>query len=278
VNLSTEVKQAQMLYTIFMRDRLSERILYGGLSILLVWGLWELLGRTDLMAAKIFPPPSQFIQSMSSGFKLGLASQTTEIHTAILASVWRVTMGLTLGFFASVAVGCGLAVSGKFRLCVMPLLSLLAPVAPVAWIPLALVMFGLGNGSAVFIVFMGVFFTLTIGCVEAVAQVSTRRLEVAALSGATPWQTWWFVVVPSILPAVFSSLRLNFVAAWMAVLAAEMTGLRDGLGAIIMTGRNLFDNRMILLGMFLIGVTGFVCDQALRVIQRKVLWWPSNRE
>lgn len=237
-----------------------------------------MIGQTDWMAAKVFPPPSQFISSISSGFKLGLASQTTEIHTAILSSVWRVGLGLSLGFIASIIVGCGIAVSGKFRLCVMPLLSLLAPVAPVAWIPLALVMFGIGNSAAVFIVFMGVFFTLTIGCVEAVAQVPVRRLEVAALSGATPWQTWWLVIVPSILPAVFSSLRLNFVAAWMAVLAGEMTGLRDGLGAVIMNGRNLFDNKMILLGMFLIGVTGFACDVVLRVVQRKVLWWPSNRE
>jgi len=261
-----------------MRERWPERFLYGATSILVVWGVWELIGQTDWMAAKVFPPPSQFISSISSGFKLGLASQTTEIHTAILSSVWRVGLGLSLGFIASIIVGCGIAVSGKFRLCVMPLLSLLAPVAPVAWIPLALVMFGIGNSAAVFIVFMGVFFTLTIGCVEAVAQVPVRRLEVAALSGATPWQTWWLVIVPSILPAVFSSLRLNFVAAWMAVLAGEMTGLRDGLGAVIMNGRNLFDNKMILLGMFLIGVTGFACDVVLRVVQRKVLWWPSNRE
>lgn len=261
-----------------MQDRWTEKFFFGAASILVVWGIWELVGRTEWMAAKVFPPPSQFIPSISTGFKLGLASQTTDIHTAILASVWRVTLGLSLGFVAAVAVGCGIAVSGRFRLCVMPLLSLLAPVAPVAWIPLALVVFGVGNGAAVFIVFMGVFFTLTIGCVEAIGQVPARRLEVAALSGATPWQTWWLVVVPSILPAVFSNLRVNFVAAWMAVLAGEMTGLRDGLGAVVMNGRNLFDNRMILLGMFLIGVTGFACDLILRIIQRKVLWWPSNRE
>jgi NitT/TauT family transport system permease protein len=255
-----------------------QRFLYGGTSVLAVWGLWELLGRTDLMVAKVFPPPSQFISAISSGFKLGLASQTSDIQTAISSSVWRVTAGLSLGFLAAILVGCGIAVSGKFRWCIMPLLSLLAPVAPVAWIPLALVVFGIGNGAAVFIVFMGVFFTLTIGCVEAIGQVPARRLEVAALSGATPWQTWWFVVVPSILPSVFSNLRVNFVAAWMAVLAGEMTGLRDGLGAVIMNGRNLFDNRLILLGMFLIGITGFGCDLVLRIVQKRVLWWPANRD
>ena len=261
-----------------MQDRWQEKFLFGTISILVIWGVWELFGRTELMAAKIFPPPSIFISSISSDFKIGLASQTTSIHAAILASVWRVSAGLFLGFIAAVAVGCGIAVSGKFRLCVMPVLSLVAPVAPVAWIPLALVVFGIGNTAAIFIVFMGVFFTLTIGCVEAINHMPKRRLEAAALVGATPLQTWRFVIVPSILPAVFSNLRINFIAAWMAVLAGEMTGLRDGLGAVIMNGRNLFDNRLILLGMFLIGGTGFFCDLALRFIQKKVLWWPSNRE
>ena len=254
------------------------KLLFGSLSILTLWGIWEVVGRTDWIAAKIFPPPTIFLSSLSSGFKIGLASQTTSIPTSIFASLWRVGMGLALGFLASLVVGCGIAVSGSFRLCVMPVLSLLAPIAPVAWIPLALVVFGVGNSAAVFIVFMGVFFTLTIGCVEAVKQVPERRIETASLLGATPWQIWRHVVVPSILPSVFTNLRLNFIAAWMAVLAAEMTGLRDGLGTVVMNGRNLFDNKLILLGMFLIAGTGFACDWILKLIQRKALWWPSNRD
>jgi NitT/TauT family transport system permease protein len=263
---------------IFVEASWKKRFLYGTISILLLWGIWEAVGRTESMVARIFPPPSEFLASISSDFKLGLASQTTSIQASIGSSVWRVAAGLILGFLAAVVVGCGIAVSGSFRLFVLPVLSLLAPIAPVAWIPLALVVFGIGNSAAIFIVFMGVFFTLTIGCVEAIQQVPQRRLETAALFGATPWQTWLHVIVPSILPAVFANLRVNFIAAWMAVLAGEMTGLRDGLGAVIMNGRNLFDNKLILLGMFLIGLTGFVCDWTLRLIQRKVLWWPSNRD
>lgn len=254
------------------------RFICGAISILVLWAVWEAIGRTDSLVAKIFPPPSIFLQSaVGSGLKIGLASQTTSIPASIGASVWRVWWGLVLGFIGAVVVGCGIATSGQFRLFVMPVLSLLAPIAPVAWIPLALVVFGIGNSAAVFIVFMGVFFTLTIGCVDAIDQVPPNRIETAALFGATPWQTWRHVIVPSILPAVFTGLRINFIAAWMAVLAAEMTGLRDGLGAVVTNGRNLFDNKLVLLGMFLIAGTGFICDWVLKVVQRKVLWWPSNR-
>ena len=72
-------------------------------------------------------------------------------------------------------------------------------------------------------------------------------------------------------------LRINFIAAWMAVLAAEMTGLRDGLGAIVMTGRNLFDHDLILIGMCLIGISGFIIDATLRFIQNKFFWWDTNQ-
>ena len=85
------------------------------------------------------------------------------------------------------------------------------------------------------------------------------------------------IIFPYILPQVFTILRLNFIAAWMAVLAAEMTGLRDGLGAIIMNGRNLFDNNLILLGMCLIGISGFIIDALLKFIQKKFFWWDTRR-
>jgi len=156
------------------------------------------------------------------------------------------------------------------------LVRILAPVAPVAWIPLALVLFGIGNQTAIFIVFMGVFFTLTIAVVRAIEVVPANLINSAKTLGGTKYQIWYKVVFPAILPNVFTILRLNFIAAWMAVLAAEMTGLSDGLGAIIMTGRNLFNNEMILLGMVLIGVTGFVFDVTLKTIQDKFLWWDKK--
>ena len=81
------------------------------------------------------------------------------------------------------------------------------------------------------------------------------------------------MVLPSIFPGVFTLLRTNFIAAWMAVLVAEMVGLRDGLGAIIMMGRNLFNNDLIMFGMLVIGLSGFVVDRTLAFIGNKVLWW-----
>ena len=86
---------------------------------------------------------------------------------------------------------------------------------------------------------------------------------------------WTRVIFPAVLPQVFTMLRINFFAAWMAVLAAEMVGLKNGLGMMIILGREMFNTKLILLGMCMVGVTGYVVDTLLVQIQRKILWWQA---
>ena len=138
---------------------------------------------------------------------------------------------------------------------------------------MAIVVFGINNGTAVFIVFMGVYFILTIGTLAEIRRVPEEYITVSGNLGASKWQRWVWVVFPAILPGVFTLLRTNFIAAWMAVLVAEMVGMRDGLGAIIMMGRNLFNNELIMFGMLIIGVSGFLVDRILAFIGKRILWW-----
>ena len=247
----------------------------GLITILVI--IWEAAAINGWEYSKIFPPPSRFLKQLyDDGFKIGLGSQAASIQQSIMSSILRVLAGLFLGLIASFLFGFFVQSNIWLKRFMMPVVRILAPVAPVAWIPLALVLFGIGNQTAIFIVFMGVFFTLTIAVVRAIETVPANLINSAKTLGATQFQIWYKVVFPSVLPNVFTILRLNFIAAWMAVLAAEMTGLQDGLGAIIMTGRNLFNNEMILMGMVLIGVTGFLFDSLLKSIQDKFLWWDKK--
>ena len=159
---------------------------------------------------------------------------------------------------------------------VMPIVRGLAPIAPIAWIPLGIVLFGIGNPTAIFVVFMGVYFILTISTVAAVSAVDQRLIKTARSYGASKNQVWTRVIFPSVLPQVFTMLRINFFAAWMAVLAAEMVGLKNGLGMMIILGREMFNTKLILLGMCMVGVTGYLVDVLLVQIQRKILWWQSD--
>jgi NitT/TauT family transport system permease protein len=127
------------------------------------------------------------------------------------------------------------------------------------------------------VVFMGVFFILTISTVAAVGSVDQKLIKTAKSFGATKFQVWTRVIFPAVLPQVFTMLRINFFAAWMAVLAAEMVGLKNGLGMMIILGREMFNTNLILLGMCMVGVTGYLVDVLLVQIQRRILWWEPVR-
>jgi len=239
--------------------------------------LWEIAAHNGWGQMRLFPPPSRFLKDLANDdFNIGIGSQKTTIPLSILASIFRVFVGLLFGFLLALLIGFLISTSQWTKLFIMPIVRLLLPIAPIAWIPLALVLFGISNQSAIFIVFMGVFFMLTIATVDSLEKVPQRYIDHALTRGATQKQIWLHVKIPFILPNVFTILRLNFIAAWMAVLAAEMTGLRDGLGGVFMTGRNLFDNELIMLGMFLIAIIGFIFDLFLKTIQNRFFWWSYN--
>lgn len=244
------------------------------ISLCLAWGCWELLCYKQWLNPIIFPPPSQFVPYLiQEGFAVGLGRERVTILHAFVSSFLRVVVGLTIGFGFAVVFGSLLSVSKWFSLMFSPIVQLLAPIAPIAWVPLALAVIGIGNASAVFIVFMGIVFILTIATRSAIGNVRPEYLKVAKTLGANKRQLWRYVILPSILPEVFTLLRVNFFAAWMAVLAAEMVGLRSGLGAVIMVGRESANANLILIGMATIGFAGYAIDSLLLLIQKRLFWW-----
>lgn len=246
----------------------------GMLSVALLLGAWELAGARGGALSSVLPPPSQFLRSIAeSDFRIGLGSQAATVTQSLMATFLRVFVGMGIAFVAAILTGALLSLSQLATWSLSPILQLLAPIAPIAWIPTAIVVFGINDVTAIFIVFMGVYFILTLATLAEIRRIPTEFHTVAANLGATPGQRWLWVTLPAILPGVFVLLRTNFIAAWMAVLVAEMVGLRDGLGAIIMMGRNLFNNELVMFGMVVIGLTGFVVDRLLQLIGNRLLWW-----
>jgi NitT/TauT family transport system permease protein len=225
----------------------------------------------------LFPPPSVFLRyAVESDFRVGFGNEAMTIPWAIVASALRVLAGLAIGFAAAIVTGILISASRTVSDFVLPVIRGLAPIAPIAWIPLGIVLFGIGNPTAVFVVFMGIYFILTISTVAAVKAVDERLIKTARSHGASRVQIWTRVIFPSILPQVFTMLRINFFAAWMAVLAAEMVGLKNGLGMMIILGREMFNTKLILLGMCMVGATGYFVDTLLVQIQRRILWWQPS--
>ena len=249
------------------------------LAISTAVAIWELADRSASFNLHYFPAPSRFTAYLvEEGFSLGLGPERSNVSVSIFASFARVFAGLTCSFSLALLSGALVSLAPPLSRALLPLVRLIAPIAPIAWIPMALILFGIGNGAAVALVFMGTYPILVVATVAAVDGVDEELIRTAATLGASRRQQWLFVVLPAAMPAVFTALRINFIAAWMSVLAAEMVGLRDGLGAIILVGRESSNPELILVGMTLIGVCGFAIDQLLLLIQKRFLWWGSGSQ
>jgi NitT/TauT family transport system permease protein len=200
------------------------------------------------------------------------------ILTHLLASMGRVYGG----FFLAVAIGIpmGLAI-GKiplFRQLLDPTLSLLRPIPVTAWLPLSMVFFGLGPRSAVFLVFLGAFYPILLNTIFGVRSVDMRLFEAANMLGCDGAKMFRQVVLPAALPSIFTGIRLGHSFAWILIVVGEMTGVPTGLGSVIMDGRTLSRTDLVITGMVLIGIAGFLCDRIIVAVNNKVLEWsPQHR-
>jgi NitT/TauT family transport system permease protein len=254
----------------------------------LLWELLWLIGWTD---QKLLPPPHIFMGNVVEQARNFNTAQRWQIGRGgsgptpweavgitVLSSTARVFAGLLLAGMASILVGVGIRYSRWAERLVLPTVTLLAPVSPIAWLPVAIFLFGVGNGPAVFMVFVALFFTMTISTIAQIDAVDRNFINVARTMGATKRQIYARVVIPAILPGLLVVLRLNLFGAWMVVLVAEATGVGYGLGQVIMLARNTFNPSLVFFTIALIGLLGFGFDWLLRQLQARLLYWvPETR-
>jgi NitT/TauT family transport system permease protein len=245
--------------------------------------IWEFCWWQGWADPLMLPPPHLFLADLPGQFKFfdpaGARSLDEEgggLLSVIIVMAWtsmRVLLGLALGFFGAVAVGVAIRYFKLFGNLVLPTLTLLTPISPVAWLPVAIFLFGIGNLPAVFLVFISVFFIIVLSTLTQIDSVPAAYLHVARIMGADKRQLFRHVILPTILPSLFVTLRMNLFAAWMVVLIAEAVGVGSGLGQIVMMARNTFNAGLVFFTMTLIGLLGFLFDRGLLWVQQRVLWW-----
>ena len=185
----------------------------------------------------------------------------------------RVIVGLAIASLLGISLGALIRYFLLFERLTLPTITLLSPVSPIAWLPVAIFLFGIGNAPAIFMVVIALFFHMVLATISQVDGVNRNLINVARTMGATKWQTYARVIIPAILPGLLVVLRMNLFAAWMVVLVAESTGVGYGLGQVIMMARNTFNPSLVFFTIALIGVLGFTFDLLLRVVQKRILYW-----
>ena len=198
-------------------------------------------------------------------------SETLWLH------LWKSVTRVYGGFFAAalVAIPLGLLI-GRIKLIrdlFDPTLQLLRPVPVTAWLPLSMIFFGIGPNAAIFLVFLGAFYPIVFNTIFGVKAVDGRLFEAALMLGCSGSSLFRQVVLPAAIPSILNGLRLGHGFAWILIVVGEMTGVPEGLGAVIMDGRMLSRTDLVIAGMVVIGVTGYTTDRLLVLLNNRLLKW-----
>jgi NitT/TauT family transport system permease protein len=244
------------------------------LALLLAWHLAVKAGMTRLI-----PSPADVAEYMVDFAVGGIWDDafSATLHIHLFASMTRVYGGFALAALVAVPLGLLIGRNETVRALLDPFLQLMRPIPVTAWLPLSMILFGLGPRSAFFLVFLGAFYPILLNTVFGVRSVEKRLFEAASMLGCSGTAQFSRVVLPASLPSIFTGLRLGLGLAWFVIVVGEMTGVPQGLGAVIMDGRTLSRTELVICGMIVIGIAGFISDRIIVAIMNRLLRWsPSH--
>ena len=244
---------------------------------------WPLLAATLLLACwhyavlwsqtHVFPSPLQ----VEAGLLELLHRHVLWGH--ISNSLRRVALGFGAAALLGIPIGLLLGWYPSANQVVNPVMQILRPISPIAWIPVAIIFFGVGDHAAIFLIFLGAFFPIVVACINGVSSVPAVYRQVGRNFGLSPVQLLARVVFPAALPNIIVGLRLALGIAWLVVVAAEMVAVDSGLGYLVIDSRNSgkrYD--LVVAAMLLIGLIGLLFDVCFRQLEhlKSVRWGFRN--
>ena len=244
-----------------------KRILPSLLLLVIIVAVWRyVVIQTESL---FFPTPMQVLDGA-----LELAADGT-LWEHISASLMRVAAGFGLAVLVAVPMGLWMGrVDGAFRT-LNPIFQIMRPISPIAWIPLAILWFGVGEMSPIFLIFIASVFPMIVQTAAGVHTIEKRYLHAAENFGVSRSTLFRQVIVPAVLPEILVGMRISLGVAWLVVVAAEMIALRSGLGFLIIDSRNA-GNRydLVIAAMIIIGLIGLCLDGLMRLFEglKQVRW------
>jgi NitT/TauT family transport system permease protein len=244
-----------------------QRVIPAAAVIAILIAIWWLL--VVMTHSAIFPTPWQVVTGT-----MELARDGT-LWVDIGASLMRVGVGFSLAVVIAVPLGLWMGwVTGAY-FTLNPIFQILRPISPIAWIPIAILWFGVGDASPIFLIFMSSVFPMVVQTTAGVHTIERRYLRAAENFGVSRYTLFSRVIIPAVLPQIIVGMRIGLGVAWLVVVAAEMIALRSGLGYLIIDSRNA-GNRydLVIGGMVIIGLIGLSLDGVMRLMEglRLVKW------
>ena len=251
-------------------------ILWSAAGILCFLLIWQLAGTMGLVDTKMLPPPTKIFETIMVKF----GEKAPDGNILIVNIVASLQVALS-GFFTAIVIGVPLGLfmgwwteADRF---IRPIFELVRPVPPIAWIPLVVVWMGIGLKAKALIIFFTAFVPCVINSYTGIKLTNETLINVSKTFGASNFEIFWKVGVPSSLPMVFAGIRVALGNSWSTLVAAEMLAASAGLGYMIQVGRTVARPDIVIAGMVVIGAIGAILSAVLSRCEKYFLRWKVNR-
>jgi NitT/TauT family transport system permease protein len=226
--------------------------------------IWYIIAIGGNFMVELFPSPVDVFYALIEIVNNG------ELLNHSISSLLRVLSGFSIACLLGIPFGLLLGWYLSLWKAFYPLIQIFRTISPVAWIPLAILWFGIGDKPAIFIVSMSAFFPILISTCYAVRGVDPLLIKVAKNFGAKDSQIFRLIILPASLTSILVGMRITLGVCWMIIVAAEMVGMRSGLGYMILDARNFLRTDLVIAGMIVIGLIGLSLDRAMTYLESKV--------
>lgn len=224
--------------------------------------LWEAAWRSHIFHASALPSPIAVVHAFAEEMRAG------RLLNDLITSLFRVTVGFLVAVLLGVPIGLWMGNKAVARTAFLPMLNFFRNLSPLAWMPFAILWFGVGDSAAIFLIFLSAFFPVVLATMAAVANIPAVYFRVAETYGLRGTEKLLQVTLPAIMPQGITMLRVTAGLCWLVVVAAEMIAGRDGLGFAVMDSRNGLRMDLLAAEMIVIGVIGVAIDRVLERLSR----------
>ncbi|CAM3893602.1 taurine ABC transporter permease TauC [Serratia silvae] len=241
-------------------------------TLLVLLAVWWAVTALHLISPLFLPAPQQVLhQLVVIASPQGFMDATLWQHLA--ASLGRILVALLAAVVIGVPVGIAMGLSETVRGLLDPLIEIYRPVPPLAYLPLMVIWFGIGETSKILLIYLAIFAPVTLSTVAGVRSVAQVRIRAAQALGANHWQLLRFVVLPSALPEILTGIRIGLGVGWSTLVAAELIAATRGLGFMVQSAGEFLATDVVIAGISVIAIIAFGLELGLRALQRRLTPW-----
>ncbi len=258
--------------TLKWRWPLSRQLTLSVATLAVLLAVWWAVAALQLISPLFLPPPGQVLAELITiAGPQGFMEATLWQHLA--ASLTRIVIALLAAVLIGVPVGIAMGLNSTVRGILDPLIELYRPVPPLAYLPLMVIWFGIGETSKILLIYLAIFAPVAMSALAGVKSAQQVRIRAARSLGASRAQVLWLVILPGALPEILTGLRIGLGVGWSTLVAAELIAATRGLGFMVQSAGEFLATDVVLAGIAVIAIIAFLLELGLRALQRRLTPW-----